>query len=250
MRAMSPSVTFTLALALAFAAANSCSSLPGRPVREAAVLPPDENLDFDSLYRQNCAGCHGEDARGAAAIALDSSVYLAIADDTAFRRVTAEGVPGTAMPAFARSSGGMLTDAQINTIVAGIRRWRKKAGFTGAAPPSYAATALGDAKRGAGIYSTFCSSCHGPAGRGGPRASSIVDSAFLTLVSDQHLRTLVIAGRPELGAPDWRGNVPGKPMSEQDVSDVVAWLSSQRPKLPNQTVSSASSTTPLKGAAQ
>jgi hypothetical protein len=31
-----------------------------------------------------------------------------------------------------------------------------------------------------------------------------------------------------MGAPDWRGNVPGKPMSSQNVSDVVAWLAAQR----------------------
>jgi hypothetical protein len=50
------------------------------------------------------------------------------------------------------------------------------------------------------------------------------------MVSDQNLRTTVIAGRPEMGAPDWRGNVAGKPMSPEDVSDVVAWLVSQRPQ--------------------
>jgi cytochrome c oxidase cbb3-type subunit 3 len=44
----------------------------------------------------------------------------------------------------------------------------------------------------------------------------------------------VIVGRPDLDAPDWRGNVAGKPMSSQDVSDVVAWLASQRPKFPGQ----------------
>ena len=44
----------------------------------------------------------------------------------------------------------------------------------------------------------------------------------------------MIVGRPELGAPDWRGNVAGKPMSAQDVSDVTAWLVSQRPKFPGQ----------------
>jgi cytochrome c oxidase cbb3-type subunit 3 len=65
-------------------------------------------------------------------------------------------------------------------------------------------------------------------------ASSIVDGSYLALVSDQGLRTVVIVGRPELGAPDWRGNVPGKPMSSQDVSDVVAWLASQRTKFPGQ----------------
>jgi hypothetical protein len=41
-------------------------------------------------------------------------------------------------------------------------------------------------------------------------------------------------GRPELGAPDWRGNVPGKPMSDQEITDVVAWLASHRNQNPEQ----------------
>jgi hypothetical protein len=53
-------------------------------------------------------------------------------------------------------------------------------------------------------------------------------------VSNQSLRTTVIVGRPELGAPDWRGNVPGRPMSDEEVSDVVAWLVAQRPEVPGQ----------------
>ena len=56
-----------------------------------------------------------------------------------------------------------------------------------------------------------------------------MDGSYLALVSDQNLRTTVIVGRPELGAPDWRNNVPGKPMSAQEISDVVAWLAAQRP---------------------
>jgi hypothetical protein len=61
-----------------------------------------------------------------------------------------------------------------------------------------------------------------------------VNGSFLALLNDQELRTMVIVGRPELGAPDWRGDIPGKPMSAQDVSDVVAWLASQRAKFPGQ----------------
>jgi hypothetical protein len=49
-------------------------------------------------------------------------------------------------------------------------------------------------------------------------------------VSNQHLRITVIVGLPGLGAPDWRADVPGKPMSHQDVSDVVAWLTAARPQ--------------------
>jgi mono/diheme cytochrome c family protein len=82
------------------------------------------------------------------------------------------------------------------------------------------------------VYGTYCSSCHGQNGRGGTKASSIVDGSYLALVSDQQLRTIVIVGRPSLGAPDYRSNVPGHPMSAQDISDVVAWLAAQRPQLP------------------
>ena len=61
------------------------------------------------------------------------------------------------------------------------------------------------------------------------KAGSITDPAFLALVSDQVLRTVVIAGRPDIGQPDWRSDLPGHPMSDQEVTDVVGWLSSQRP---------------------
>ena len=60
------------------------------------------------------------------------------------------------------------------------------------------------------------------------KGSAITNDSFLALVSDQGLRTIVIAGRPELGAPDWRGNVAGRPMSEQEITDVVSWLASHR----------------------
>jgi mono/diheme cytochrome c family protein len=188
-------------------------------------------LDASVLYAKNCAGCHGRDGKGGAAIALGDTVYLAIADDATITRVTAEGVPGTSMPAFAQRSGGLLTDSQIHAIVRGIRvRWGKPKALGDAEPPPYAAPGSGDPMRGAAVYEAYCSSCHGVDGHGGKRASSIVDSSFLTLVSDQHLRTTVIVGRPEMGAPDWRNDVTGKPMSPDDVSDVVAWLSAQRPK--------------------
>jgi mono/diheme cytochrome c family protein len=151
------------------------------------------------------------------------------------QKVTAGGVPSTAMPAFARSAGGMLTDAQVDALVRGMRsRWGRPGVLHGVDAPPYAAPRPGDATRGAKVYDTYCSSCHGAAGRGGARGSSIVDGSFLALVSDQALRTAVLVGRPALGAPDWRGNVPGQPMSADDVTDVVAWLAAQRPEFPGQ----------------
>src|SRR5258707_1479029 len=225
---MRRSIFVLVALALS-AVICGCNNAPGRPPADSESLRPNKVLTFDTLYQQNCAGCHGEQGRGGAAIALNSPVYLEIADDGAIRRVTAKGVPGTAMPAFAQSSGGMLTDEQIDAIVAGIRSKFGKHVALDVAPPSYS-MAPGDPQHGANVYDTYCLSCHGAAGRGGSHGGSIVDESFLNLVSDQYLRSIVIAWRPELGAPDWRGNVPSKPMSQQEVSDLVAWLSAQRAK--------------------
>jgi cytochrome c oxidase cbb3-type subunit III len=203
---------------------------PASPV-DAEVTPPSKIMDFSFLYARNCAGCHGPDGKGGAAIGLGNQVYLAVADDVTILRVTANGVPGTSMPAFAQHSGGMLTDGQIDVIVHGIRgRWGKPDTLRDLDPPPYAAQGSGDAKHGAAVYGVYCSSCHGTDGRGNKRASSIVDGSYLALVSDQYLRTTVIVGRPEIGAPDWRNDLPGKPMSPNDVSDVVAWLVAQRPQ--------------------
>jgi len=220
-----------LLLAGALISCAGCASLPGRPTAASIPADPDNVKDFAALYGANCSGCHGADAKAGPALPIGDPVYLAIADDPLMRNVVTKGIPGTSMPAFAKSAGGMLTDEQVGIIVSGIRERYAKPGVLGAVtPPPYAATEAGDAARGAGVYDAFCASCHGPGGKGTPKASSIVDGSFLGLLTDQELRTMVIVGRPDLGAPDWRNDVPGKPMTPQEISDVVAWLSSQRPQ--------------------
>jgi cytochrome c oxidase cbb3-type subunit 3 len=223
---------FTALAAILFA---GCGAPHGQPGKGSEVLAPNEILEFGTLYAENCAACHGAEGRGGAAIALANPVYLAIADDAAIRTVIANGVRGTAMPAFAESAGGMLTDKQIDVITKESRlRWSRRGIPDAANPPSYAAKSTDDVARGEAAFKTYCESCHGPGGRGGVKGSSVTDDSFLALVSDQGLRTIVITGRPELGAPDWRGNVPSKPMSEQEVTDVVAWLASRRVQNPGQ----------------
>ena len=210
----------------------ACSTSRGRPGPDSEVLPPREITDFGFLYAKNCSACHGPDGKNGATTSLGDPLFLAIADDAVIRRVATHGVPGTPMPAFASSAGGMLTDKQVDSIVTGIRSWAKPVDVSHTSLPPYVAEAPGDPAHGAEVYGTYCSSCHGPGGRGGPKASSIVDGSYLTLVSDQQLRTIVIVGRPDLGAPDYRNNVPGHPMSAQEISDVVAWLAAQRPQFP------------------
>jgi cytochrome c oxidase cbb3-type subunit 3/ubiquinol-cytochrome c reductase cytochrome c subunit len=64
---------------------------------------------------------------------------------------------------------------------------------------------------------------------------SVTDGSYLALIGDQSLRAIIIAGRPDIGHPDWRGAQGSTPMSDQDVTDVVAWIASQRQKTPGQT---------------
>lgn len=213
---------------------SSCSSAIGDSMKGAEVLPPENVLDFRTLFNENCAGCHGAEGKGAAAITLNNPVYLAIASADVIRQVASRGVPGTPMAPFAKSSGGLLTDKQIDVIVKGIRSWARPDQFMGVSLPPYKADTPGNAPNGSAVYGTFCASCHGTNGEGGPRASGIVDGSYLALVSDQNLRSIVIAGWPSINAPDWRNDWPGNPLSPQQISDVVAWLVAQRRQFPGQ----------------
>jgi cytochrome c oxidase cbb3-type subunit III len=210
-----------------------CDRLPGKPTAADVELEPREVRDFAALFRQNCSGCHGADGRGNGALALNNPTYLAIVSDDVLRRSTSYGVPSTLMPAFLKSAGGTLTDEQVQILVREMRaRWSKPGELGSATSPPYAASTPGDSSRGAEVYAIFCASCHGSDGRGTPKGSAIVIDSYLGLVSDQGLRTLVIAGRPDLRHPDWRGYVSGRAMTAQEVTDVVAWLVSKRAVYP------------------
>ena len=228
---------------LPLALLSACSTPHGQPQQASEVVAPNQVVDFGTLYAQNCAGCHGAEGRGGAAIALANPVYLAIVDENAMHDIVANGVRGTSMPAFAQGAGGLLTEKQINVITSGIfSRWGRKEILDGTNPPSYAAKTAGTATHGEIVFGTYCASCHGSAGGGTSRGSAITSDSFLALVSNQGLRTIVITGRPELGAPDWRGNAPGKSMSDQEITDVVAWLASRREQNPGQPYSASSYT--------
>ena len=213
----------------------ACSIPDREPQTNSEPVAPNQLLDFGTLYAQNCAGCHGAEGRGGASIALANPVYLAIVDETTMRNIVANGIRGTSMPAFAQRAGGMLIEQQIEVITSGIfSRWGRKQVLDGANPPSYAAKAVGNVDRGQVVFARYCASCHGSEGGGTSKGSAVTNDSFLALVSDQALRTIVITGRPELGAPDWRGNVPGRPMTDQEITDVVAWLASRRAQNPGQ----------------
>jgi cytochrome c oxidase cbb3-type subunit 3 len=210
---------------IALTTSNACGPLPGKPLPSARPELPSQVTNFDRLYSVNCAGCHGADGHFGAALPLNNPTYLALVDQASMRRTIANGITGKSMPAFALSSGGMLTDDQITSIVNGIRsQWGAGARPVEGSPP-YLSSKVGDVAQGGKLFGEHCASCHGTGGSGGS-AGAIATPSFLALYDDQTLRTLIIAGRPDLGHPGWRDYKPG--LDSAQVSDIVAWLAIKR----------------------
>jgi cytochrome c oxidase cbb3-type subunit 3/ubiquinol-cytochrome c reductase cytochrome c subunit len=210
-------------------------------------LRPDEVLAFPALYKENCAACHGENGKNGAVLPLANPVYLAVAGEDRLRQVIANGVPGKLMPPFAKSAGGMLTDQQVAALAQGIvHTWGSPDILAAQNPPPYLATQSGDPIRGQQAFTTFCARCHGAAGEGAPgdpksdsgKLGSIVDSSYLALISDQDLRSITIAGLPDRDMPDWRSDLssstPAQPLTDQQITDIIAWLASKRTVNPGQ----------------
>ena len=205
-----------------------CDRKVGPPNDEEELMRPEKVASFDRLYKQNCSACHGENGSGGPALDLANPKYQALVDDASMKRWITSGMPGTQMRAFGESAGGFLTPQQVDVLVAGMReRWDHKDHGTADMPP-YSSSTAGDADKGQSIFQVSCSSCHLQ------EQKKITNASYLALVSDQSLRSIVIAGRPDLGHPDWKQVRPNQPLTDQDVSDVIAYLHSLRSDTPGQ----------------
>jgi len=224
MRLSLPALAASLAVLL-----SACGHAPGYPGNPPQR--PDDVSTFAALYSENCEACHGQNGQNGPAIDLGNPEFQAHIDNTSLRKWIASGMPGTQMPAFAQSAGGTLTDQQVDALVAGMRKaWSSPNAFGGATPPAYAPSQPGDPHRGQQTYNARCAMCHEPSHQ------QITSSAYLQLVSDQVLRDIIIAGRPDIGQPDWRhdslGGKLASPLSAEDVDDIVAYLGTLRNPAP------------------
>jgi len=198
------------------------------PKHAAEDLQPQDITDFDMLFEQNCVGCHGVEGRNGASERLNYPLYLALVPKEELRKTITYGRPGTVMPPFDVAQGGRLTSKQIGILVDGFeQRWAKPVDFHGLTPPPYyqPADAKIDLADGKKVFTTVCGMCHGEHGVIGPLATP----AYLSLATDQYIRTAVLAGKPDRGMPNWQMLKAGHPLSNNEITDVVGYLSSLRP---------------------
>jgi mono/diheme cytochrome c family protein len=223
------------ALALLGCLAQGCD-LPGKPKQSDRYIPPQDEISFNTLFQQNCAGCHGTEGKLGPAPALNDKLFLALVPDAELQTVISKGRPGTLMPPFANSDGGGLTAEQVRILAEGIKaHWGGVESDSAGAPPYLlqpTKAGAAQSKEGAQVFARACASCHGDHGKGGETVGAINDPDFLALISDQALRRIVITGRPELGMPgyaDPKGRQEDfKPLTSEEVTDLVALLASWR----------------------
>ena len=182
----------------------------------------------------------GSMARMGPAPPLNDPLFLAIVPDAAVLQVIRAGRPvsplqKSPMPGFAYDHGGPLTDAQIVVLAEGIKkRWggeRPKAPCRIISRPK--GSKPGNSKAGGAVFSASCARCHGDLGKGGTSkhgpVGAINDPVFLSLISDQALRRIIITGRHDFGMPDYRTNGPDRrPLTEEQLANLVSLLASWR----------------------
>ena len=184
-------------------------------------------LDFKALYGRIARVCHGENGHGGPAMELGNAEYQALVDDATLRKWISGGMPGTQMLAFAQSAGGMLTDAQVNALIAGMRKEWAKPNVFGWGVPAAVCAARGRRceARGAGVSGAVRELPREAAGSAGGERSVFVAGGRSGAADGD-------CGREDrIGQPDWRlAGVKGGtgPLSGQDVTDVVTYLGSLR----------------------
>ncbi len=211
--------------AVSFLLAAGCEwHPPGGPIPRP--VPAEEEMDFKTLYKDNCAGCHGKNGNLGPAPPLNDKVFLTIVPDEELLMVVNSGRPGTLMPAWSKAKGGPLTDKQVEVLAQGIKKeWPNR--LTGESPPPFAPDdKKGDKEAGLKVFGAACANCHGAEGKGGDKIGAVNDPAFLQLMSDQVLRRYVITGRPDFHMPGY-GHAAGravsfKPLTSEDIGNLVA----------------------------
>ena len=246
---------------LLLALASGCDYL-GKPTAADRPVPPRDVLEFASLYKTNCAGCHGASGELGPAPPLHDGLFRAIIPEKELARVVTSGRAGTSMPAFAAVNGGALTPNQVQVLVSEIKgipykvvkedsgdartvrvvpdpaglppQWGPLKAVPKDTPPYLASepTSIPTSAKCEQIRKTVfaraCGKCHGDRGQGGSGGGPIHDPAFLALISNQALRRLIVTGRSDLGMPNFAatdGRSPDfKPLTSEDVSDLVELL--------------------------
>lgn len=177
------------------------------PARELAANPSAVRIG-QRMFIDNCAACHGREARGNALLGAPSLVdadWLYGGDDEALRTSILEGRRGSMPPL-----GEALGDDGVNRVANYVL------GLSGLPHDKAAAHAGKDAF-------AVCSACHGVDGKGNQAlgAPNLTDAVWLYGSDLETIRQTIRHGRSGV-MPAWKTR-----LDEAEVHVIMAWLHSQ-----------------------
>lgn len=195
------------------------------------------------LFADNCAVCHGADARGRIGATLTKD-FPAINVDAYLRQTIANGIEGSKMPAWGKVKGGPLSDRDVEDLAAFIVGLRG-----GSVPPVPAPTIApvtivplpgikGDASQGAIVFQQNCAVCHGTRGQG--RIGATLAKQWPSMDPARYVQQTVEKGIAGSVMPAWLDK-NGGPLAQTDIDNVTAYV------LSLQTTSAAAPAPPAAG---
>jgi mono/diheme cytochrome c family protein len=177
------------------------------------------------LYNRFCVNCHGDGTYGQwdkffnrFNPAIRGPGLLAMADREYLRAAIEQGRPGTLMPAWSKSAGG-LTSEQVSQLVEYLR-----AG-DGRPPqplrPIPQPLTEGNGSRGGELFTQLCSGCHG----NGRVAPSLGNAVFQKTASDTFIARTIVNGRADTAMPAFQREGAAS-LSADEVRDLVRYIRS------------------------
>jgi mono/diheme cytochrome c family protein len=173
------------------------------------------------LYNRFCVNCHGAGTYSAwdkffnrFMPAIRGPGLRAVADKEYLKTAIEQGRPGTFMPAWGKSAGG-LTGPQIESLAAYLaagdgrspQRMRP-------IPPLHG----GSAVRGGELFNQMCAGCHGS----NQLAPSLGNAVFQKSASNEFIARTIVNGRTDTPMPSFQRSGAG--LTDDEVRDLVAHI--------------------------
>ena len=174
------------------------------------------------LYNRFCVNCHGEGTHSAwdkffnrFMPAVRGPGLRAVANREYLRAAIEEGRPGTLMPAWNKSGGG-LTSEQINSLVEYLAAGDGRPAQELRKVP---VTKEGDATRGLALFGQLCAGCHGA----NQLAPSLSNPAFQKSATSGFIARTIANGRADTPMPAFqREGADG--LTDAEIDDLTAYI--------------------------
>ncbi len=169
-----------------------------------------------SMFRNNCAGCHGQHGEGGIGNSLRSPSFLALASEHFLRETIIEGRGrgNTAMP-----TGYTYSPEELSDVLAYLATWKAPEHDFAQVDALLARSGPTNTDYGASIFRARCAACHGDEGEGGI-GSRLNSQSFLTAVDDRFFYRSITEGRPGTAMPSWGF------LDAEDIADVISHMRS------------------------